>query len=648
MNRAYSVLNVKEVDGEQRIIRGIASTPSPDRMGDVVEPLGAKFKTPMPLLWQHQHDKPVGLVEFAAPTKEGIPFEARLPAIAEPGALKDRVDEAWQSVKSGLVTAVSIGFKAIADKAERLESGGLRFKEWEWLELSLVTIPANAEATITQIKAIDNELLAASGRSKSTRSDSSAGASAVTRKTTPPKPEEGRPMNIAEQIKSFENKRAASAARLESIMAKAADDGRTLDEIETEEYEGLETEVVAVDKHLVRLRGLEKTQAIKAKPIEGEKVNSFEKGAEFRDNAVIRVERNLPKGTAFTRYAIALARSKGNLMQAAEIAKSWHDSTPEVETVLKAAIAAGTTTDSAWAAPLVEYQNMASEFIELLRPQTIIGRMQGMRNVPFNIKMPGQTSGSSTGWVGQGKSTSVSKLAFDTTTLRHTKCAGIVVLTDELVRFSNPSAEAIVQADLAASIAQFLDESFIDPTRAEVADVSPASITNGVTPIIASGTTVDALKADVKALFTAFIAANLTPAGGVWVMTPTIALTFSMMQNALGQPEFPGIDMNGGTFFGLPVIVSESVPANAGVGTEGARIVLVKTSEILLADDGGVTLDVSREASLQMDSAPADGATALVSLWQNHMVALRAERYINWKRRRPQAVGYIDSANYQA
>lgn len=644
MNRAYSVLRVKAVDSEQRVIRGIASTPTPDRMGDVVEPLGAKFKTPMPLLWQHQHDKPVGVVEFAQPTKDGIPFEARLPEITEPGVLKDRVDEAWQSVKSGLVTAVSIGFQAIPGQVESLKDGGMRFKEWDWLELSLVTIPANSEATITQIKAIDTELRAASGRDRHP-----AGASATKPKTIKsPKPEEGRQMNIAEQIKSFENKRAASAARLESIMAKAAEEGRTLDEAETEEYDGLEGEVAAIDKHLVRLRGLEKSMGAKAKPVDAGKVNSAEKGAEFRDNAIIRVERNLPKGTAFTRYAIALARSKGNLMQAAEIAKSWHDSTPEVETVLKAAVAAGTTTDATWAAPLVEYQTMASEFIELLRPQTILGRMQGLRNVPFNVKMPGQTGGSSVNWVGEGAPKPVSKLSFDTTTLRFTKCAGIVVLTDELVRFSNPSAEAIVQADLSAAIAQFLDESFVDPSKAAVADVSPASITNGVVPITASGISADALKADVKALFSAFIVANLTPAGGVWIMTPTMALTISMMQNALGQPEFPGIDMNGGTFFGLPVIVSESVPANVAVGAEGARIILAKTGEILLADDGGVTLDVSREASLQMDSAPAAGPQALVSLWQNNMVALRAERYINWKRRRPQAVGYIDSANYEA
>lgn len=649
MNRAYSVLSVKAVDDEKRVIRGIASTPSPDRMGDVVEPLGAKFKTPMPLLWQHQHDKPVGLVEFAQPNKDGIPFEARLPEITEPGVLKDRVDEAWQSVKAGLVAAVSIGFQAIPEQVERLKSGGLRFKEWDWLELSLVTIPANSEATITQIKAIDTELRAASGRDRQP-----AGASAKHDKSiATPKPQEGRHMQISEQIKSFEASRAAKAARLEEIMAKAAEEGRTLDEAESEEYDGLQTEVKSVDGHLVRLRDLEKAQASKAKPVEAEKVNSYAKGADFRDNAVIRVERNLPKGTAFTRYAIALARSKGNLMQAQEIAKGWEDSTPEVATVLKAAVAAGTTTDPAWAGPLVEYQNMASEFIELLRPQTIIGRIQGLRRVPFNIKMPGQTSGSSVNWVGEGAPKPVSALAFDTTTLRFTKAAGIVVLTDELVRFSNPSAEAIVQGDLIASMTQFLDRDFVDPAKAEVADVSPASITNGVTPIQASGTTADALKADVRALYAAFLAENMTPAGSVWIMTPTMAMTIGMMQNALGQPEFPGIDMNGGTFFGLPVVVSENIPRQVAVEgppaiPAGERIILAKASEILLADDGGVTIDVSREASLQMDNAPAAGAQSLVSLWQNNMVALRAERFINWKRRRLQAVGYINSANYVA
>lgn len=652
MNRAYSLLEIKAVDDDARVITGIATTPAPDRMDDVVEPKGAQFKLPIPFLWQHNHEQPVGQVTKAVVTAAGIEVTVELAKVDEPGTLKDRLDEAWQSIKAKLVRGLSIGFSPI-ESANIDGSWGRRFLKWEWLELSAVTVPANSQASIQTIKSIDREQRAATGKpALPVVRITPAGASApVTKSIASPKPQEGE-MNIQEQIKSFEASRAAKAARLEEVMAKAAEEGRTLDASESEEYDTTEGELKSIDSHLVRLRGLEKSMATTAKAIEPGRVSSVSKGSDFRDNAVIRVERSLPKGTAFTRFAIALARSKGNLMQAVEVAKGWEDSTPEVLTVLKAAVAAGTTTDPAWAGPLVEYQNMAGEFIELLRPQTIIGKIQGLRRVPFNIKMPGQTSGSSVNWVGEGKPKPVSSLAFDTTTLRFTKAAGIVVLTDELVRFSNPSAEALVQTDLTASMAQFLDVAFVDPAIAEVAEVSPASITHGITPIVASGTTAEALKADVKRLFAAFLAANMTPAGAVWIMTPTMALTIGMMTNALGQPEFPGIDMNGGVFMGLPVIVSESVPANPGSGQPatgaGQRLILAKASEILLADDGGVTIDVSREASLQMDSAPVSGATELVSLWQNNMVALRAERFINWKRRRAQAVGYIDSANYES
>lgn len=164
MQRAYSLLDVKSMTEQDGFVRieGIASTPTPDRMGDVVEPLGAKFKMPMPLLWQHNSDMPVGNVTFAKPTKSGIPFRAELPIIKEAGNLKERVDEAIQSMKYKLVAAVSIGFKAIWDEVEEIATG-LRFKQWEWLELSLVTIPANAEAVISTIKSLDREQRAASG-----------------------------------------------------------------------------------------------------------------------------------------------------------------------------------------------------------------------------------------------------------------------------------------------------------------------------------------------------------------------------------------------------------------------------------------------------------------------------------------------------
>jgi HK97 family phage major capsid protein len=446
---------------------------------------------------------------------------------------------------------------------------------------------------------------------------------------------------LAEQIAGFEARRAASAARMSELVELSGAEGATLDAAQQEEFDTLEIEIKSVDDHLRRLKLVEAQAVQNAAPVNGG--TTAQSGAQLRSvSPIITVKQNVEKGLAFTRYAIALARSRGNLMQAVEIARAWHDSTPQVENVLRAAVAAGTTTDPTWAAPLVEYQTMTGEFIELLRPATIVGRITGFRRVPFNIKMPAQKSGSTAQWVGEGKPKPVSALGFDTITLGFSKVAGIVVMTDELVRFSNPSAEAIVRADLIETISELLDRDFMDPAKVEDPNVSPASITNGAPNLAATGVTADALRADVRALFSLFISANLSIAGAVWIMDPVTALSIGMMQNPLGQAEFPGIDQNGGLFFGLPIITSTNIPHEG----EGALMVLALPREILLADDGGVTLDASREASLQMNSAPTDGAAQLVSLWQNNMTALRAERFINWRRRRPEAVAYLTGAQY--
>lgn len=156
LNRAYSLLEIKGLDDDSRIIRGIATTPEPDRVGDIVEPLGAQFAAELPLLWQHQHGSPVGIAKFGKPTKNGIPFTAELPKIEEAGPLKDMVDLAWQAVKAKLVRGVSIGFRAL--EHQYMEPRGIRFLKTEIIELSLVTIPANASATIQSIKAMDTGL----------------------------------------------------------------------------------------------------------------------------------------------------------------------------------------------------------------------------------------------------------------------------------------------------------------------------------------------------------------------------------------------------------------------------------------------------------------------------------------------------------
>jgi HK97 family phage major capsid protein len=137
--------------------------------------------------------------------------------------------------------------------------------------------------------------------------------------------------------------------------------------------------------------------------------------------------------------------------------------------------------------------------------------------------------------------------------------------------------------------------------------------------------------------------------GLVLVMTSQQAIAISMMVNTLGQYVWPTMGPSGGSLAGIPVITSENIVGTGGSPTDGGLIVAINAPDILLADDGQVTIDVSTEASLQMETAPDSPATAsttFVSMFQQNMVAIRAERFIHWLKRRSGAVQYIQYAKY--
>jgi HK97 family phage major capsid protein/HK97 family phage prohead protease len=629
LTRAYALLTIKAVDTHQRTITGIATTPEPDRMGDVVEPLGITYKNPLPLLLYHDTKKPVGTVTFKTPTADGLEFTASLPTVPDPGTLRDRIEEAWQSIKAGLLAGVSIGFRSI-EEAFNKETNGFRFLKTEILELSLVAIPANAGATIQSIKSLD---LAASGRHPSR----DRGTLAIVRVDKGAPPMEQKTIN--EQIASYETTRAAKHGRMTAIMTKSAEAGATLDQAETDEYDGLTAEIKAIDAHLVRLHALEATTIAKATPITA--ATPEEASKERSGIPVISVKSTVVPGTAFIRYCQALAVAKGSIMQAVEYSKRWHDSTPEVELVLKAAVAAGTTTDAVWAGPLAPITPLTTEFLAYLRPATILGKVPGFVRVPFNVSVAAQTGGGTYQWVGQGAPKPVGKLAFATVTLGITKCAGIIVITEELARTSTPSAEEVIRRDMVAGIAQYLDQQFIDPAVAAVAGVAPGSVTNGVTPITTAGTTPANARTDVQAMANAMTALNISTSGAVLVLSETNALAFTNALNPLGQPLFPGMNQGGGIIMGYQAVTSQAA---------GTTVALIQPQQILYADDGGVTIDVSREASIQMDTVldnPPLATTLLTSLWQNNLVGLRAERFINWKKARAGVVQYT-VATYSA
>ena len=616
-DRAYACLELKSFDAETRTITGLATTPAPDRSGDVMDPLGAVFQLPMPLLWQHDQAKPIGEVIDAQCTPAGILVTARLAQIPDAGALKSRLDDAWQHVKAGLVRGLSIGWKPI--KAAARKGGGHHVSSWHWAELSLVTIPLNQTATILSIKS------AALGHPQPSGAPEPF---PVVRVKDAPKMKK----TFSEQRAEYERARAGKAARLVELM-DGVEDGATLDAKGQEDYDTAALEIKSLDAHIARLKDCEALNVVQAAPVlQTVPTIATQAGIPYVQVKAARVE----PGTAFIRATMARVRAKGDSMQALEYAKQWRDSTPEVEMMIKAAVAPGTTTDPTWAAALVTVRNATEEFLALLRPQTIIGKIPNLRHVPFNTQVPVQTAGGSYGWVGQGAPKPVTKLAIGTAALGIAKAAGIIVITEELAKLSSPSAEAIVRGDMIAGITQFLDQQFIDPAVAEVANVNPASITNGA-PTAAS---TDSAMTDLAMILAHFSSNNGGLSGITFVMSENNALAMGMLQNATGGKVFPGMSATGGSAEGFTVVASNAA---------GQNVIGLKGDQILFADDGGISIDVSREASVLMDSAPVSDATAVyTSLWQNNLVGLRAERMVNWKRGRSSAVYYLTGAVYPA
>jgi HK97 family phage major capsid protein len=533
-----------------------------------------------------------------------------------------------------------------------LKSGGLRFIKTEVLELSLVPIPANASAVIQTVKSLDVGL-AATGEADRPNKPAVASTPSVVR-VTPPR---ANMKTFQEQKASFEATRQSKSARMTEIMQKAADEGVTLDSAQSEEYDTLDTEIKGIDAHLVRLDALERANISKAvAPAAGSTAEASTSRGGF---ASVQVNETLPQGIGFARSVKAALVAKLDGRNPLDVAKEMYPSDarlhkhiahvqmlPQIIMQLKAAVPAATTTDSTWAGALVDPTNLPGEFIEFLRPETIIGRLN-LRGIPTNVRLIEQTQGGTGYWVGQGAPKPLTSFGYSPVTLSPTKVAAIAVATKESLRYSTPSLDMLIRDGLRDALVQRVDEDLLDPTQAGSANVQPASLTSGLTALTSAGTSADNVRTDIANLVQGLRSSHLR--GSIAVVLPDALLTaMAFMVNSLGQPEFPGLDNDGGTYKGIRFIGSEYVANSSGAGN---MVVAIAEREVFVSNDGGVTIDASDQASLQMMNNPTNNSatatpTTMVSMFQTNSVAFLGEWHINWQKRRSTAVVYMDDVNW--
>ena len=144
MDRMFVETKIDAGDGGE--IEGLGWVfAQPDRVGDVIQKGAfADAKVPLPMLFGHDPNDPVGAWEVVEEADDGLRLKGRLLVAEVP-----RAREVQALVKAGAVRGLSVGFRT--QKADR-RGRGRTITKLELLEVSLVTMPCHPGAQVASAK----------------------------------------------------------------------------------------------------------------------------------------------------------------------------------------------------------------------------------------------------------------------------------------------------------------------------------------------------------------------------------------------------------------------------------------------------------------------------------------------------------------
>lgn len=459
-----------------------------------------------------------------------------------------------------------------------------------------------------------------------------------------------------EQVNQWLARQDAIRARLAIVLAVLAgtetETPRGLTDQEATEVAGLEQELERNERDIAsakRLLARETAQAAaSAEPARPRGVSAAP-AVLTRTNAAQRAGDKF-KGATFmayvrTRALMVINSAVGDI---GVMALQLYRDRPEYQDLFRIwaanEIPGGGEKSGEWGAELVAMDGrFTGDFLEYLRAKTAFDQL-GLRDIPANVTIKGQDGTGGANWVGEGKAIPMSKADFSTVNLAPLKLGALSAISLELIRDSSPSAMQLVMDSLTRDSSQLIDSTFFSASAAS-AGVSPAGIVNGVAGTASAGTDLNGLITDVDVLIQAFITAHNT--GGLkFVSRPALAQKVSGFTNLMGNKIYTALSEEGGTFENKPWLTSD----NAVSGD----FLLVKPEDIYKIGDDGLSIDISRDATLEFASDPTGAALGTpvsaskqtVNLFQNGMVGIRLLRSLNWAKRRTSAVARITGAAY--
>jgi HK97 family phage major capsid protein len=313
----------------------------------------------------------------------------------------------------------------------------------------------------------------------------------------------------------------------------------------------------------------------------------------------------------------------GGAVSALDVARRVIGRSPHLALLEKASTSALLTSD----AGLDEIRPLMTSAVDLIKRQTIIGRMAGaVRQVPPRVPITIVDTGAVAGFVTEDDPIPVARPALTDTSLTPGKIALITPYSKELWRVSAQRAAALLERDQTRAVAVAEDSALLDGAAA-VTGGRPASILFGLSPL-GGGSPAD-IEADALSLLEEVRDGD---AVAPFFVTSPAGARYLCTQRDSGTRLFPNVLATGGDIFGVGLIVSAAAPDS---------LVLVD-ADSLLVDDEGLESEVTTQASFQFSTTPIDGAANVVSLFQGNAVGVKTARMITWALARANAAAYIN------
>jgi HK97 family phage major capsid protein/HK97 family phage prohead protease len=497
--------------------------------------MGRLSRQAMPLLFNHNWDDPIGMVDAGRLEDGRLLVDAHLFDTGRAGEVA--------AMLAGGLRNVSVGYR-IHDAEEDRKSGEFRVTDWEPYEASIVTVPADPSVGIGRSSVQDFEVSVRSINPAQTADRSTAmtdqvnapaGASAEveTRMSNPVEFEKTRKTAIA---------KICRANRLDDRYERTwIDSGADLDKVADDLIAILEERgrtnpesPAMLDLSRAETRRYSLMRALRA----ATNKNWKDAGLELECNKAIAARLNqIPRAeTAFFVPLDVLLR--------------------EVPQHQKRDMTVAGVSGSQY---LVGTDNLASNFIELLRNTSVALRMGATRlsGLKGNVTIPKMTAGNTAYWLAdEATQITESQPTIGQLALAPKNVAALTELSHQLMQQSTPDAETLVLTSIARDIALAVDVGILRGTNA---DGQPQGIVGTVGVGSVTGTSLAA--AGILEFQSDVAAANALMPGCGYVTTPAVAALLA------ARPELPSTgterlwkgNLLDGSLFNFPAMSSNQM-----------------------------------------------------------------------------------------